>query len=209
MGFNKLLAPLAGRAVLLRSIEVYQAVDAIDEMVVVVSGGETLEACQEWQSSGLFSKPVRYVEGGRERHLSVRNGLDLLAPSVKLVAVHDGARPLVATGLIEDCLARAAETGAAASAHRITDTVKRADAERVVTASVEREGLWAMETPQVFSVEVLVSAYDAILEMGATVTDEVSACEMLGHPVTLVENTAANPKITFPADLAMAERLLL
>ncbi len=82
-------------------------------------------------------------------------------------------------------------------------------AERVVTASVEREGLWAMETPQVFSVEVLVSAYDAILEMGATVTDEVSACEMLGHPVTLVENTAANPKITFPADLAMAERLLL
>lgn len=208
MGFNKLLAPLAGREVLLRAIEVFESLGEIDE-IIVVSGAETLEACGKWSRSGNLKKLSHVVEGGAQRHLSVSKGLDLLRPSAgDLVAVHDGARPLVSPGLIVACLGQAAKTGAAACAHRITDTVKRADADGLVTGSVERENLWAMETPQVFSAEVLLEVYAEIINRGELVTDEVSAFAIAGHPVSLVENTSPNPKITFPADLAMAERLL-
>ncbi len=193
---------------LARSIGVFESVGEIDE-IIVVSTGETLVACGEWVNSGIFSKVAHVVEGGEERHLSVKKGLDLLRPSDgDLVAVHDGARPLVSPRVIVACLERAAETGAAACAHRITDTVKRADADGVVVESIDREGLWAMETPQVFSAGLLLEVYEEILEREEVVTDEVSALGLAGHPVHLVENASPNPKITFPADLEMAERLL-
>jgi 2-C-methyl-D-erythritol 4-phosphate cytidylyltransferase len=90
----------------------------------------------------------------------------------------------------------------------VTDTVKRADAAGMVVGAVERDNLWAMETPQAFRAELLVEVYAGIVDRGDVVTDEVSACELAGRPVALVENPAPNPKITFPADLKLAERLL-
>lgn len=125
-----------------------------------------------------------------------------------MVAVHDGARPLVTPVAIGRCLAAARECGAAALAHRITDTLKRATEQGRVTESVSRDQLWAMETPQVFDLARLRSAYDRVMESGRLVTDEVSAMRESGEEVMLVENDSPNPKITYPADLLLAEALL-
>jgi 2-C-methyl-D-erythritol 4-phosphate cytidylyltransferase len=140
--------------------------------------------------------------------LSVWEGLRACAPGTELVAVHDGARPLIAPDQIERCLAAAREHGAAACARPLTETLKRADANGIITGSIEREGAWIMETPQVFRLDLLTRAYEAVLGEGRLVTDEVSALQHLGAPVHLVVNDGPNPKITFAADLALAEKML-
>ena len=124
------------------------------------------------------------------------------------MAVHDGARPLVSKEAISQCIAVAKESGASALARPVTDTMKRVDGERAVSGSVERIGLWAMETPQVFSLESIRAAYKRISDRGEAVTDEVSAMQTIGGRVYLVESLAPNLKVTFPRDLGMAEALL-
>ncbi len=91
----------------------------------------------------------------------------------------------------------------------MTETIKRVDANGCISESLDRTGVWVMETPQVFSKTLLTRAYEAVIRDQALVTDEVSAVQHLGQPVFVVENTTPNPKITFPADLTLAERFLL
>jgi 2-C-methyl-D-erythritol 4-phosphate cytidylyltransferase len=124
------------------------------------------------------------------------------------VAVHDGARPLIDPSQITRCIHKAADTGAAATARRVTETLKRANPDGQVLESIDREGVWVMETPQVFRLSLLRAAYAEIIDSGASVTDEVSAVERAGCAVWLVENFTPNPKITLPGDLETAERLL-
>jgi 2-C-methyl-D-erythritol 4-phosphate cytidylyltransferase len=198
MGFDKLSAGLAGKSVLLRSIEAFAQCQDIDEVILVCA--------PDRDTTGL---PVqKTVTGGAERHLSVWNGLEALSPACEIVAVHDGARPLIRPEQISACIAAAREHQAAACARRITDTVKRADTNHRVTESIDREGLWAMETPQVFSVDLLRSAYQIIIANNGLVTDEVSAVQAYGIPVHLIENPWPNPKITFAGDLENAARIL-
>ena len=198
MGFDKLSAELAGQSVLKRSIGAFAQCKDIGEIILVCASDR--------DTTGL---PVqKIVTGGVERHLSVWNGLKALSPDCEIVAVHDGARPLIRPEQISACIAAARKHQAAACARRITDTVKRADANHKVTESIDREGLWAMETPQVFSVEILRRAYQIIIANGGLVTDEVSAVQACGIPVHLIENPWPNPKITFAGDLENAARLL-
>jgi len=203
MGFDKLASPLAGVPVLRRTVEVFARAEAISEIVVV---------CPEerWQLLAEVdcSKPMRRVDGGRDRQDSVAAGLLALEAEVAMVAVHDGARPLVTCEDIGRCVAAAAVHSAAALARRVTETLKRSDAQDDSAEAVSREHLWFMETPQVFEVELLREAYRRVLAAGLSVTDEVSAIEMLGRRVRLIESTAPNLKITTPADLALAEALL-
>jgi len=205
MGFDKLLAPLAGAPVILHTLRAFENCPDIGGVWIVCSP-ERFPAVERF-SAGL-TKLRGIVAGGAERHLSVWNGLQALPADGELVAVHDGARPLIAPEQISRCCRVAAEHGAAASARRLTETVKRADASRMVKESVDRDDLWIMETPQVFRLSLLRSAYQAIIARGALVTDEVSAIQETGHPVHLVENSSPNPKITLPGDLALAARLL-
>lgn len=207
MGFNKLLAPLAGVPVLRRTLVAFQACAGIDA-ILVVAGDEAANAVRGWQAEGGLEKLQAILPGGAERHLSVWEGLRACAPGTELVAVHDGARPLIAPDQIERCLAAAREHGAAACARPLTETLKRADANGIITGSIEREGAWIMETPQVFRLDLLTRAYEAVLGEGRLVTDEVSALQQLGAPVHLVVNDGPNPKITFAADLALAEKML-
>jgi 2-C-methyl-D-erythritol 4-phosphate cytidylyltransferase len=205
MGFDKLLAPLAGTPVILHTLRAFEHCPDIAG-IWVVSGVEREPALREL--AGSLTKLRGFVAGGPERHLSVWNGLRALSSDCTLVAVHDGARPLITPAQISRCTACAAEHGAAASARRITETVKRAGADGIVTGSVDREGLWVMETPQVFQLPLLRSAYEAVIRRGALVTDEVSAVQDSGHEVRLVENRSPNPKITLPGDLESAAALL-
>lgn len=206
MGFDKLLAPLAGKPVLLRTLEAFEACADIGE-IIVVSSGDAAQAVESWRES--LKKLTRVVAGGAERHLSVWNGLSALSPSPHIVAVHDGGRPLITSAQISKCIAGAREWKAVACARPVTETLKRADSSGCITESIERTGAWVMETPQVFDRALLVRAYEKVIHEGLLVTDEVSAVQALGVPVHVVENTSPNLKITFPADLALAEKLLI
>jgi 2-C-methyl-D-erythritol 4-phosphate cytidylyltransferase len=203
MGFDKLASPLAGIPVLRRTLDAFLAADSIAEIVVVCP-----EERWELLASGGFSKPVSRVDGGADRQDSVMAGLAALSAQTDLVAVHDGARPLVAPADIDRCVAAAVEFRAAALARRVTETLKRSDAADFSAGAVSREHLWFMETPQVFDVPLLLEAYEAVAAQGLAVTDEVSAMEAIGVQVKFIESIQPNLKITTPADLALAEALL-
>jgi len=210
MGFDKLAALLAGRTVLEHAVRALAGCGEFAEVVLVTSG-DRLAAVQGWaemvtRDTGV---PVRCVRGGAERHDSVAAGLAAIDPAATLVAVHDGARPLVAAADVRQVVSMARAGGAASLAHPVVETLKRADDAGRVTGSVDRTGIWAMETPQVFAVEVLRGAYAAALARGDVLTDEVSAVQAAGREVRLVSSTTCNLKVTHPADLALAERLVV
>jgi 2-C-methyl-D-erythritol 4-phosphate cytidylyltransferase len=203
MGFDKLAAEIRGTPVLARTVRAFMAAEEITRVIVV---------CPEERFRLLdgeaFPKPLDRVEGGEQRQDSVARGLALLGPDDLLVAVHDGARPLVRPESIDACVAAAREHGAATLAHAVTDTIKKADAENFARSSVDRSDLWAMETPQVFRTALLREAYAAVADRQLAVTDEVSALEAIGVPTKLVTSPYPNPKITVPADIHLATALL-
>lgn len=205
MGFNKLLAPLAGVPVLHRTLGQFQACAEVGE-ILVVAGDEVRAVVESWRAQ--FPKLVAILPGGAERHLSVWAGLQACTAGSDVVAVHDGARPLIHPEQISRCIEAARRLAAVACARPMTETIKRVDAEGHITESLDRTGVWVMETPQVFQRDLLVRAYEAVIRDAALVTDEVSAVQHVGEVVSVVENTSPNPKITFPADLTLAERFL-
>ena len=200
-GFDKLAAPLAGVPVLRRSVDAFVAAGCA--AVVVVCPEE------RWRAVGLaeaeFAVPVKRVDGGAERQNSVEAGLNALPEGTQWVAVHDGARPLITPEGIRACLQAAQTTGAAACAHPIVDTLKRADAQaHSLPERVSRDNLWGMETPQIFDLALLRRAYQDVAQQKLVVTDEVSAMECIGVPTRLVQG-GVNLKITLPGDLELAE----
>lgn len=200
-GFDKLTAPLAGVPVLRRSVDAFVAAGAAAVVVVCPQS--------RWEETGLsaavFPVPVRRVDGGAERQDSVAAGLAALPAGTRMVAVHDGARPLITPEGIRACLAAAGECGAATCAHPVVDTLKRANSQGLsLPEKVSRDCLWGMETPQIFRLELLQRAYAHVKEQGLVVTDEVSAVESLGVPTRLVQGSV-NMKITLPGDLELAE----
>jgi 2-C-methyl-D-erythritol 4-phosphate cytidylyltransferase len=203
MGFDKLAAEIRGTPVLARTVRAFMAAEEITRVIVV---------CPEERFRLLDGeaspKPLDRVDGGGQRQDSVANGLALLGPDDLLVAVHDGARPLVRPESIDATVAAARQHGAATLAHAVTDTIKKADAENFARSSVDRSGLWAMETPQVFQTALLREAYAAVVERQLAVTDEVSALEAIGIPTKLVTSPFPNPKITVPGDIHLAAALL-
>jgi 2-C-methyl-D-erythritol 4-phosphate cytidylyltransferase len=206
MGFNKLLAPLAGEPVLRRTLGVFQACAAVNDIIVVTSEALRVDI-EEWRVSGL-EKITKIIIGGAERHLSVQAGLQALNPACRIVAVHDGARPLISVAQITRCIEAAQTKAAVACARPMTETLKRCDSAGRIIDSIDRANAWIMETPQVFQRELLVRAYEAVIRDGLQVTDEVSAVQHLGEAVHVVENFELNPKITFPADILLAQRFV-
>lgn len=206
MGFNKLLAPLAGEPVLRRALGAFQSCAGIDEIIVVTSEALRMEI-GAWKADGL-DKIIKVIPGGAERHLSVHAGLLALNPACDIVAVHDGARPLISVSQITRCIEAAKTQNAVACARPMAETLKRCGPDGRITESIDRANAWIMETPQVFRRDLLLRAYEAVIRDGAHVTDEVSAVQHLGEPVFAVENAEPNPKITFPADIALARRFV-
>ena len=207
MGFDKLEAELCGESVLNRSLLTFQKSPEVAEIIVVTSV-DKFETLLETADRLHLSKFSGAVEGGSERHFSVSAGLEKVNPACDFVAVDDAARALITPSAISRCASAAAKTGGASLAHRVADTLKRADVNGEVCESVSREDLWAMETPQIFRTDYLREAYQFVFDSCGMVTDEVSALEAIGRPVQLVENKEPNFKITVPADLAVAGALL-
>ncbi len=207
MGFDKTFASLGGKPVIVHAITAFEAAACVDEILLVgrAEGWHGFRALIEENS---FAKVRDVVAGGAERQESVAAGLAALSAECDYVAVHDAARPLIRPEQIEQVFAAAREHGGAALAAPITDTLKRADAEHFVCGSVERERLFGMQTPQIFARALLEEAYAVVAARKLSITDEVSAVELLGRRVVLVSNAEPNLKITFPADLALAELVL-
>jgi 2-C-methyl-D-erythritol 4-phosphate cytidylyltransferase len=209
MGFDKLAASLAGCSVLERAVRALAGSGEFGEVILVTGRDRWDEVCG-WVAvvAAELQVPVRWAPGGAERSDSVASGLAAMSPEAVLVAVHDGARPLVSAEDVRRVVAAARVSGAAALAHPVVETVKRADAAGCVTGSVERDGLWAMETPQVFQTALLRAATAAARARGENPTDEVTVVQAAGCPVQLVASTSPNLKITHAHDLALASSLL-
>jgi 2-C-methyl-D-erythritol 4-phosphate cytidylyltransferase len=206
MGFDKLFALVSGKPVIAHTIAAFERTDCVDE-ILLVGRADCLGELRKIVSEPTKVKQV--IAGGAERSDSVRAGLDHLNPKSDFVAVHDAARPLVTpekiTRVFEVCLTSG---GAATLAEPINDTLKRADVDLAVKEAVDRSGIYGMQTPQVFARKLLEEAYQLVATKNVSVTDEVSAIELLGHKVVLVPNHDFNFKITYPRDLPLAEFVL-
>lgn len=205
-GADKLFAPLAGRPLLAHSLDAFQRCPAVERIVLVLSEGNRRQG-EALVEGGGFSKVEAICLGGERRQDSVRAGLSTLEGlgPPDWVVVHDGARPLVTPALIEAGLAAACETGAAACAVPVQDTVKEVDERGLVRRTLDRERLWLVQTPQVFRYDMLREAHE---RARADATDDAWLVEALGQRVRLYMGSRRNLKVTTPEDLALAEALL-
>jgi len=193
----KAFVTLAGRPMVEWSVEALRAVGSVERIVVALPEGEDAPA-------GTIGVP-----GGAVRSASVRAAL-LEAGDADVVIVHDAARPLAAPALFERVIAEVADTGcdAAIAASPVRDTIKDADEQGVVRATLNRSALWAVQTPQAFRREALERAVDVDEEALAAATDDAWLVERAGGTVRIVEAPDDNIKVTSALDLAIAEQLL-
>jgi len=206
-GPNKQFIELLGKPLLWYSLAACQQCAAVDT-VVLVRRPDDAPLAADIVREHHFGKVGAMVDGGAERQNSVWNGLEACPAGADVVAVHDGARPLVTPALIEATIVSARRFGTGIAATKIVDTIKEATPERTVERTVDRTKLWAVQTPQTAQLPLLREAYALVLGRQKIVTDEAAAVEWLGRPVHLVDTPFLNLKITTPADLAMAEALL-
>jgi 2-C-methyl-D-erythritol 4-phosphate cytidylyltransferase len=203
-GTEKILAELGGQTVIARSVEAFERCGLVDE-IVVVTRQELLE--QVSRLCADYSKVRLVVVGGETRAKSVLAGLDAVSPNTRLVAVHDGARPLVSNEVLERTLHKAAKFGAAAPAIPVKDTIK-VSRNGAVDDTPDRSRLYAVQTPQVFDYDLLRGAMQRAMERGDELTDDCSAVEALGMKVQLTQGSEENIKITTPLDLHLADLIL-
>ena len=205
-GVDKVLAPLGELPVLVHTLYAFQDCPAIDEVVVAAREDLIVEVgrlCREFD----LDKVKKVIVGGKERIHSVQAGLREVDPEAELIAIHDGARPLVTQEIIRDAVTRAALTGAAAPAVPLTDTIKRTE-DGLAVETVDRSQLWAVQTPQVFEAGLIKAAVQKAIDDGELLTDDCGAVERMGMKVTLTSGSPENIKITTPLDLILGEAIL-
>lgn len=199
---RKPFLPLAGKPIVVHTVEALAQSDFVEHIVLVVGEADVERAERICAEYGL-DKVRRIVPGGAERQHSVRAGL--LALSSEWALVHDGVRPFVTPDIIERCLDAARRTGGAVAAVPVKDTIKRADEDGLVAETPDRSRLWAVQTPQLFRRTELLAALDAALAAGFVGTDDASVAERAGMPVALAMGDYRNIKLTTPEDLALAQ----
>jgi 2-C-methyl-D-erythritol 4-phosphate cytidylyltransferase len=203
------LIELAGRALLAHAVAAMEA-NRCTTAVVVVGHPDALEATAKLLADEGFAKLTAVVAGGTTRQASVAAGLRALPPGLGYVAIHDAARPLTASGAVDQLLELLLETGAAGVVPGVplVDTIRRVDVAQRSTGLVDRDQLRAMQTPQLFAREALERAHRLAPRGGAGGIDEVALVELAGHRVQVVPGDPENLKVTTPLDLAVAETLL-
>jgi 2-C-methyl-D-erythritol 4-phosphate cytidylyltransferase len=206
-GPNKQFIELLGKPIIWYSLTAFELCGAVDAVILVRRPDYAQEAEQIVREFG-FHKVCAVTDGGVERQNSVWNGLEKCDPATEIVAVHDGARPLVTAALIQSTIASARSFGTGIAATKVVDTIKEANDDKTVVRTVDRTRLWAVQTPQTVRCALLKEAYTKVFTDKAVVTDEAAAVESLGQKVHLVETPFLNLKITTTSDLAIAESLL-
>lgn len=206
-GSNKVFTQAVGKPLLAYTLDAFERCGLVDDIVLVVAEHEIADAREIADRYGI-SKLRAVVAGGGHRQESVERGLLALDTSTNIVAVHDGARPLVHQETIRMTIEAAREMGAAVAAAPVIDTIKSAGTDGLVAATLDRSALWSIQTPQTFEKSLLLQAYRQASTDGYLGTDDASLVERLGHPVKLVQGSYDNIKVTTPLDLEFVEMRL-
>lgn len=206
LGRPKAFIPLGGRPLLLYTLDAIARAAIFREVVIAVPAGMEDEA-QELATRSGAQIAVKVVAGGRERQDSVRLALALVSAESEIVAVHDAARPMADAALFRACVEAAARNGGAVAAILAADTLKRVDSGKIV-GTVNRERLYAAQTPQAFRCALLREAHERAVRDGLRATDDAQLLEMMGRKLDVVEGSALNFKITNRSDLELAEALV-
>lgn len=207
MGNDKILARLEELPVLARTLRPFQNSECISEIVVVTTAEklqEVTELCREYN----MGKVSKVVTGGKTRAESALTGVSEVSGKAELIAIHDGARPLVTEELIRRTVELAAKKYAAVPAIRSTDTLKTAGEDGAILGSVDRSVTWRIQTPQVFKADLIKGALTKAMKQGLPLTDDSSAMDVLGVTTYIVEGDEENIKLTKPLDLLLAAAIL-
>ena len=204
-GVDKIMTEIGGIPVIARTLSVFQDCARIGEIVVVTREDLLVpigEICRQFG----FDKVTKVIVGGTDRSHSVQNGLNELGET-DYVAIHDGARPFVSADTLEETIDAAEKTGAAAPAIPVTDTIKTAQ-DGLVTGTPDRSTLFAVQTPQIFDMDLICGALYHCIEKKIPLTDDCSAVERIGKAVTLTAGERTNIKITTQFDLLIGEAIV-
>ena len=207
-GTPKQFFQLGGVPLLVHALRVFESSRAISEIVVVVPHDAVTSCRDELLPPFAFSKISTVIAGGARRQDSVWNGLQAVDERTKIVVVHDAVRPFVTGTMVEEVVDGARTHGAAIVAIPLHDTVKRADPDGMIDATLDRQRLWSAQTPQAFGVELLREAHRSSQETGVEATDDAFLVERIGHRVSIVNGSPDNIKVTRPEDLVMGEAIL-
>jgi 2-C-methyl-D-erythritol 4-phosphate cytidylyltransferase len=199
---------VGAREILARTLDVFETCDAIHEVWVIVAPEQTTFCQQAIIERYGFRKVKGVVTGGTTRQESVWHGLQRLGNNVDVVVVHDGVRPFVTDAILYETINHAVRYGAAISAVPVKDTLKRVSEAGDVEATVARDHLWRVQTPQAFQRYLLQAAFLHALDRGVVATDEAGLLESLGKSVKVVLGVESNFKVTTPDDLVLAENML-
>lgn len=205
----KTYLPIAGRPLILRTLErIFSAVTVVD--VVLVVAQKDLARCEGLLRADATLRDRSWLlqSGGATRQQSVKRGLEKIAANTEIVIIHDGARPFVSTALIDRCVLAAAEKGAVVAGVPARDTIKVVSTDLRVQDTPERNSLWEIQTPQAFRKDLIVAAHDWAARQGLNVTDDAMVVEKMGAPVFVVQGERLNFKITLPEDIWLAESLI-
>lgn len=205
---NKQYILLKGKPILAYTIEQFEKNEYIDEIIIVAREEEKQYCLEEVVKKYNFSKVINIVSGGDERQDSVYEGLKAVNKSCSIVLIHDGVRPFIRDVDILNSIDAAIKYGSSVIGTRVKDTIKIVDRNNHIVDTPDRRILWAVQTPQTFSYELILKAYKHAKDEGFIGTDDSMLVERLGHKVKIIEGSYANIKITTPEDLKLAELLL-
>lgn len=210
MGGNtpKQYRTLGNLPLLVHSLQVFQQLEEICEVILSVPASDREYCWREIVKPFGLGKVAKVVAGGARRQDSVRNGLAAISDRPDGVLVHDGVRPFIDQHMVRNVIDCAGKTGAAVVAMPIHDTVKRVDASGIIQETLKREELWQIQTPQVFRYDWLVEAHQEAQQHQWNVTDDAALIERMGYPVSVVEGSCFNIKVTKPDDLVFGEAIL-
>ena len=205
-GTDKIMADLCGEPLIIRTLRAFDAVDEVQE-IIVVTRAELREQLSELCVKYRIEKVKTICKGGETRAESVQLGMDHVSKACGLVAIHDGARPLVTEKVIHDAIRKAAKFGAAAPAVPVKDTIKVVGG-GIIEETPDRSRLYAVQTPQVFDTAAYRAALERAIGEKKELTDDCSAAEAFGINVVITEGSEENLKVTTPTDLILAEAIL-
>jgi 2-C-methyl-D-erythritol 4-phosphate cytidylyltransferase len=205
-GEDKLAFLVENKTVLAHTIEAFEKSQLVTEIIIVTTE-DKFEQIGSLCKKSNYKKVVKIIKGGETRTLSVLNGVFEVSKKANLIAIHDGARPCIETELIDKTIKKAAQTGAAAPAVKVSPTIKRVQGD-VITETVDRENLYEIQTPQIFRAEIIKAALVNVVKKSITVTDDCQAVEIIGGSVHIVEGAHSNIKITTPEDILFVKEIL-
>lgn len=200
---------LKGKEVIAHTIQVFNQMQEIDEIIVVTGKEEITYMKEDICEKYKFNKVVKVVAGGKERQDSVSNGIDEIDHSCDYIIIHDGARPFIKAKTIRECLAKTKEIGASIVGVPVKDTIKVCNPETgVIENTPNRSALWAVQTPQIFKTEIIKEAHRYAKKNNIYGTDDSSLVEAMGKSVYMVIGEYTNIKLTTPEDLLLGEKVL-